>query len=656
MVTPTSFESFSRSELRFERLAVLAVSSMAEVELCRVVDGEPRGQLVAVKRLPEDLIDDEERRNMFRDEIWMAAALDHENVARVLSWGADDRGPYLVSEFVQGVALSRLMRTVFTTGEAFSERLCVYLAAKVSAGLASAHALRGPNGEFLNLVHRDLTPGNILVGFDGSVKITDFGLAKAKQRITHTQVGFTKGTPAYMSPEQVLGKQLDGRSDVFALGMVMYELFAHRLPFEVRTVKDALMKIVKGPDPDIAEHSPRIDKALIALINRCLKKPRDERYENVHLLKADLDKWLELHGYVDTVDHLARFVRRNAMRQMRWLDRAVRGDLKAEQLFGPYDNRDDDLGSEPEVSPPGGARYGLGEERSATSIESPQGNSGETSPPRVGLPSSAAPPTSLAPTGYTPSAPRAAVPPAAGHLPPPLPTDAQTTRAPLARSHPAPTTAPSPGTSSPAPAIPPPVPPPAMPGGQPQTVTKRASLAPVEAPTVRGPKSQAPLPPRREARSEKPPRPRRARAETATVVAHRPRDGQHPLGADGSAAVGVSSVDPSSGNSITTHQALAPDLRRALEEIHEQAVESSRRSRSAAEEASGAARVAEAAARRARDEGERADAMQRAVQRAAEAVELHLNGDLRGARAALHEARELTRHAMTDEPHLDGRR
>lgn len=144
------------------------------------------------------------------------------------------------------------------------------------------------------------------------------------------------------------------------------------------------------------------------------------------------------------------------------------------------------------------------------------------------------------------------------------------------------------------------------------------------------------------------------------MVAHRPRDMSLPLGAEGAAVLPGSmepTSQPASGDSITTtQQPLSPDVRRSLEAIHEQAVEASRRSRSAAEEASGAARVAEAAARRARDEGERADAMQRAVQRAAEAIELHMKGDVHGARAAMTEAHEFATHTMSDEAVRDGRR
>ncbi|MEM1034999.1 MAG: serine/threonine-protein kinase, partial [Myxococcota bacterium] len=622
MASSTGFESFARSELRFERLAVLAVSSMAEVELCRVLDAPLQGQLVAVTRLPEDLIDDEDRRNMFRDEIWMAAALAHPNVARVLSWGSDERGPYLVSEFVPGVALSRLMRTVFTTGEAFSERLVVYLASRVSMGLAAAHSLTGPDGEFLNLVHRDLTPANILVGFDGAVKITDFGLAKAKQRVTHTQVGFTKGTPAYMSPEQVLGKQLDGRSDVFALGMVMYELFAHQLPFEVRTVKDALLKIVKGPDPDLATHAGRIDKALVTLVNRCLRKGRDDRYENVQLLRADLDKWLELHGYDDTEEHLARFVRRNAMRQMRWLDRAMRGDLKAEASATTLDAPE-------EVSERRRAPTSATQRSEATSVELPQPPAAPSVAPPLG-PSEA--PTTRTRAKGAPSARPAAT--AVGLQPP--------ERAPPPRT---------PSSSSgvlPAPS--------SSPSSKPGVSHSEASggLAP---PRPRRPASErsgkklplpseslATAPPTEETEAAPTKARRRRRADTATVVAHRSRDAQRPLGGDDAVSRDIHTTAAREPNPRESERLAAapmtldPDVRRGLDALWAYASEASRRSRAAAEEAAGAARVAEAAARRARDEGERADAMQRAVQGAVHALELQRQGDSDGARRALADA------------------
>ncbi len=299
---------------------------------------EHHGALVAVKRLRPLVADNPEFVTMFRDEMWLAAALKHPNVAQVLGWGEDEEGLVLAVEFVRGVSLQRLMRTVFATGEEFTERFIVYLASKVSDGLAAAHELRSAEGEFLNLVHRDLTPGNLLMSFDGDVKITDFGLAKAKRRVTHTAIGFTKGEPSYMSPEQVCGRNLDARSDIFALGVLLFELFAKGPPWVVRTVKDALERIVEGRHADLAELCPRMDSALVEVVDRCLAKEPEARFQSSRELKHELDEWLRLHGWQDNRDALGRFVRRNAMRQMHWVERAIAGQLStAEQTPSPFD-------------------------------------------------------------------------------------------------------------------------------------------------------------------------------------------------------------------------------------------------------------------------------------------------------------------------------
>jgi serine/threonine protein kinase len=339
---PPSHEAGSSDptrQLAFEHVAHLAVGTTANVELCRVVQGEHVGKLAAVKRLLPQMAGDPDFVSMFRDEMWMASALRHPNVAEVLGWGEDEHGLYLAVEFVRGVSLLRLMKSVMTTGEAFNERLIVYLAARVCAGLAAAHELRAPSGEFLNLVHRDLTPGNILTAFDGDVKISDFGLAKAKQRVTQTAIGVTKGELAYMSPEQVMGQRLDARSDLFALGVVMFEVFTHQRPWQVDTVKDALVGIVQSPHPDMAELCPKVDKALVTMVHRLLSKDPSDRFQSASELQQALENWLHLHGYRDSRDSLARFVRRNSMRQMRWLERALAGQLTtSDEMASPFDN------------------------------------------------------------------------------------------------------------------------------------------------------------------------------------------------------------------------------------------------------------------------------------------------------------------------------
>src|SRR5690606_16862542 len=178
-------------------------------------------------------------------------------------------------------------------------------------GLAAAHGLRTAGGEHLGLVHRDLTPGNILLGFGGEVKITDFGLAKAKQRLTKTLTGLLKGNPQYMSPEQISGRAIDGRSDVFALGVLLFELFSGRRPWNATSDLDAMRAITDEDPAHLLDLRPRIDKALVEIVHRCLDKNPARRWQTALELRDRFDHWLVAHGYRDDNQHsLARFVRR----------------------------------------------------------------------------------------------------------------------------------------------------------------------------------------------------------------------------------------------------------------------------------------------------------------------------------------------------------
>jgi len=333
----------SATESRFEPLAEIAVGNTARVELCRVIGGTRDGDYCAVKRLHSHVAEDPAFIDMFRDEVWMTAALKNPHVVEMLGWGNDPTGPWLAVELVRGVSLARLMKTVFETGEMFSERLVVYIARSICDGLASAHALRGASGEHLGLVHRDLTPGNVLLGFSGEVKITDFGLAKAKQRVTRTLTGLLKGNPQYMSPEQVKNEPLDGRSDIFAVGVLLFELFGGRRPWNTSNDFDTMRAITDDAPLDLVEIRPKLDRALARLVARCLEKNTIDRFQSAFELAQRLDEWLEAHGYRDSnEDALGRFVRRNAMRQMRWFERATTRDtFDADQKPEP-----DDFGSD----------------------------------------------------------------------------------------------------------------------------------------------------------------------------------------------------------------------------------------------------------------------------------------------------------------------
>jgi serine/threonine-protein kinase len=328
--------STAAGAVSFDYLAEIAVGATTRVDLCRIIEGPRAGQLCAVKRLHPHIAEDPGIATQFVDEVWMTAALRHPNVVEVAGWGEDAHGTYLAVELVQGVSLARLMKTVFETGEVFSERMVVYVASRLCRGLAAAHSLRGPDGELLHLVHRDLTPGNVLTSFDGVVKIADFGLAKAKQRLTKTLTGLLKGQPAYMSPEHARGKEVDARSDLFSLGVMLFELFSGRRPWSPPSEIDVVQAMLTEPPADLRELRPKIDRELVAVVSKCLEKDPAARFQSAGEIQQRLETWLAVHGYNEgNEEALARFVRRNAMRQMRWFERAIAGELGASSRPAP---------------------------------------------------------------------------------------------------------------------------------------------------------------------------------------------------------------------------------------------------------------------------------------------------------------------------------
>lgn len=322
-------EAKGQASLALERLAEIAQGPRARVDLCRAtLDGETR--LVAVKRLLPELTADADALTRFRREMRITAALRHANVVEVVAASQDAEGPFFALELVQGVSLARLRKTVFETREEFSERLVVYIAVCICRGLAAAHGLRGSSGEPLGLVHRDLNLDNVLVSFRGEVKIADFGFAKAKLRATG-RTGAARPS-LQMAPEEVLGKAIDERLDLFSLGVLLFELLAKRPPWTGKDELATLQAIAHAPTPDLAALRPRVDRDIAELVTRCLAKDPARRPESAEALGAAFDGWLEKHGWLRANEEtLGRFVRRNAMRQMRWFEQAIAGTLPRPQ-------------------------------------------------------------------------------------------------------------------------------------------------------------------------------------------------------------------------------------------------------------------------------------------------------------------------------------
>jgi serine/threonine protein kinase len=310
-------------------LAELARGGMGSVELARAESGPLEGQLFAVKRLHSHLSQDPQFVAMFLDEAWMTAALDSKNVVRVAAWGKDDKGTFLAIELVQGVSLTRLLKEARQNGEGFAERTVVYIASEICAGLAAAHGLTGSDGALLGLVHRDLTPSNILVSFEGDVKIVDFGIAKAEERVTQTQAGELKGKPGYMAPEQSRGGKVDARTDLFSFGVLMFELLAGRRPWPAKNAFEAMIASATEPAPALASLRPTVSPLLAEIVHKCLEKSPDDRFSSATEIQARLDAWRSSKGFEgDDRSSLADFVKRNCPKQIEWFERAIRGDLK----------------------------------------------------------------------------------------------------------------------------------------------------------------------------------------------------------------------------------------------------------------------------------------------------------------------------------------
>ncbi len=314
-------------ELKLVPLADIARGGMGIVQLCRVAGGRLGGRALAVKRLNPAIEQEPEFVNMFLDETWITSTIASPHVVKVEAWGRDDSGMFLAVELVQGVSLSRLMKESKEKKEPFAERTVANITSQICAGLTAAHELRGENGTPLGLVHRDLTPGNVLCGFDGMVKIADFGIAKAEERLTSTRIGMMKGKPAYMAPEQARGGTIDARADLFALGVVMFELLTDRRPWSGVNDLEMLVAVATKDPPDLREIR-RTSPIFVEIVERCLRKNPDERFNSAREIGQLLMQWRNERGFGDDDQaSLSAFVQRNTPQQMAWFGQALSGEL-----------------------------------------------------------------------------------------------------------------------------------------------------------------------------------------------------------------------------------------------------------------------------------------------------------------------------------------
>ncbi len=270
---------FGRRFGRYETLFRIAGGGMAEVYAARIVGEGGFQKVVALKRMLPTLAEDERFVTMFLDEGRVAANISSPNVVQTLDLGrAEDDSLYLVMELVVGVSLGRLVRGALKAKRFLSPEVAAKILAEAARGLHDAHEATTPMGEPLEIIHRDVSPQNILVDRAGRTRITDFGVARAMQRHSHTQTGEMKGKMAYFAPEQAVGGELDRRLDVFALGIVAWEVLCGRRLFKGDNPLMTLKKITEAPIPSLRKYRSDVPEALDRAVLKALQRNRDERW------------------------------------------------------------------------------------------------------------------------------------------------------------------------------------------------------------------------------------------------------------------------------------------------------------------------------------------------------------------------------------------
>jgi eukaryotic-like serine/threonine-protein kinase len=284
---------------KFQLLKKLATGGMAEVWLARHSGIEGFQRMLVLKRILPHLADDPEFVQMFLNEAKIAARFNHPNIAQIYDLGEANGTYYIAMEFVHGEDLGRVMRKAWNSGQWVAQPLAIRIVASACEGLFYAHSKTDDKGQPLKVVHRDISPQNILISFDGSVKLVDFGIAKAADAQSMTRSGAIKGKFAYMSPEQAGGRVVDQRSDLFSIGLVLYELLTGVRPLkrdtELATLQAALECKIEPPSK-VAD----VPRELDSVVMGALARAADDRYRDARTFQMELEEFLVSQRWVAT--------------------------------------------------------------------------------------------------------------------------------------------------------------------------------------------------------------------------------------------------------------------------------------------------------------------------------------------------------------------
>jgi serine/threonine-protein kinase len=321
---------------RYHLLDRIAFGGMAEIYRAKTFDSDGHAHLVAVKRVLGHLAEDDDFIQMLIDEAKIASLIAHPNIAKVFEFSKAQDEYFIAMEWVDGKDVRTVLERCRALGRPLPPPHAAFIAAEIAVALHAAYSIKDQRGNAVNVVHRDVSPSNIICAYTGEVKLCDFGIAKATLSKVQTKTGVIKGKVKYMSPEQAMGKKLDHRSDIFSLGSVLYEMVTRQPPFQAPNEMDLLLKVRDTKYKRVGDIEPSVPPALCAIIERALNRSRDARYQTGEEMAIALRRFLGEYqpGYSRSHlgSHLRKMFEKEIEDELRLLEDFVVGDVDPQNV------------------------------------------------------------------------------------------------------------------------------------------------------------------------------------------------------------------------------------------------------------------------------------------------------------------------------------
>ena len=325
---------------RYVLLERLAFGGMAEVLLAFDTEAQDNQPIVALKRILPNIAHDHNYIAMFIDEGRLLSQLRHKNIPRIFDMGNHGNIYFQSLEYVFGMSLRRLWEMVWQK-QKFPIPLACFIVQKIATTLDFAHKKRGKDGASLGIIHRDVSPQNILVGYDGAIKVIDFGIAKAENRIASTQQGIIKGKVAYMAPEQALGQPFDHRIDIYALGLIFYELLTGQRAYKADSDFALLQQVRKGELNRRSMELEIIPDEVVAILEKAIHPKTKHRYQSGSDFAADLSKLITQKDWSSDREHLSLLAKQTFQETYRAHKQRLQNYTKqGKDGFGLHDDKD----------------------------------------------------------------------------------------------------------------------------------------------------------------------------------------------------------------------------------------------------------------------------------------------------------------------------